>query len=419
MNNNTRPDTDGLTSRAASTTATTAAAAVGGAASTADVIVIGLGAFGSATAWQLARRGAKVIGIDRFHPPHDLGSSHGATRITRLAVGEGEAYVPLVQASHRIWKELEAAHGEALYLPTGGLIMGAADGGAQHHGKTDFVQRTIGLARQYGITHELLQPDEVQARFPQFQLRGDELAYYEPESGVLKPERCVAVQLEAARQHGAALRMGEQVLAISETPGGVTVRTDKGTYSAGQVVFAAGPWTPGLVGDAYRAHLRVKRQVLFWFRPTEPALYGSPGCPIFIWMHGRGDEDYFYGFPMVDGHAGVKVASEQYLKDADPDQLQRSVSPEERETMFQTHVAGRLRSVTSECVQAVPCMYTVSDDSGFIVDAHPTLARAAVISACSGHGFKHSAGLGEAVAQHVLGEAGAPDLSAFRVSRFS
>lgn len=386
---------------------------------TADVIVIGLGAFGSATAWQLARRSAKVIGIDRFHPPHDLGSSHGATRITRLAVGEGEAYVPLVRESHRIWQELEATYGEQLYLPTGGLIMGAADGGAQHHGKVDFVQRTIGLARQYGITHEVLQPAEVMARFPQFQLHGDELAYYEPESGVLKPERCVAVQLEAARQHGAVLRTGEQVLAIEETPSGVTVRTDKATYSAGQVVLAAGPWTPGLVGDTYRTHLRVKRQVLFWFKPTEPALYGSPGCPIFIWMHGRGDEDYFYGFPMVDGHGGVKVASEQYLKDADPDHLQRTVSAEERASMYRTHVAGRLRSVTGDCVHAVPCMYTVSDDSGFIVDTHPTLERATVISACSGHGFKHSAGLGEAVAQRVLGATGAPDLSAFVMSRFA
>lgn len=390
-------------------------------ATTCDVLVIGLGAFGSATLYQLARRGVRAIGIDRFTPPHDRGSSHGETRITRLAVGEGAAYVPLVRRSHQIWSALQAEHGETLYQPTGGLIMGSADGSSQHHGRPDFVRRTIDLAREHGIAHEVLNAAEVQARFPQFQLRGDELAYYEPASGVLRPERCIATQLAAAQALGAEVRTGESLLAITggDSPTqGVTLTTTRGRYSAAHAVIAAGPWTPGVVGGPFQRHLRVKRQVLHWFRPQQPALYASPGCPIFIWMHGRSDEDYFYGFPMVDGLPGVKVATEQYERDTDPDQAKRAVSAAEREAMFTAHVAGRLRSVTAASVHAVSCLYTVSDDSAFIVDRHPQHSAVTVISACSGHGFKHSAGLGEAVAQQLAGDAGGIDLSSFTLRRF-
>lgn len=384
----------------------------------ADTIVIGLGAFGSAVAWQLARRGASVIGIDRFSPPHDRGSSHGATRITRLAVGEGAVYVPLVRRSHEIWQALESDYGEPLYLRTGGLIMGSGDGQASHHGKPDFVRSTIAIAQQYGIAHEILQPAVVSERFPQFMLRGDELAYFEPEAGVLKPERCIAVQLAAAQEHGAIIRGNEQVLAIDSNAAGVMVKTTHATYSAHKLVLAAGPWIPEMAGGGYKNHLRVMRQVLHWFKPAQPQLFSTPGCPVFIWMHGGGDEDYFYGFPMVDAHAGVKVATEQYQQPTDPEQLNRHSTPEEQSSMFSAHLQGRLRSVTPECVHSAVCMYTVSSDSGFIVDRHPVHEHVTVISACSGHGFKHSAGLGESVAQQVLGQAGGIDLGAFSLDRF-
>lgn len=385
----------------------------------ADVIVIGLGAFGSAVACQLARRGAKVIGIDRFHPPHELGSSHGATRITRLAVGEGAQYVPFVRRSHEIWRTLESELGPTLYLRTGGLIMGPGDGLARHHGRPNFVQQTIDVAQRFGIAHEVLRAADVHDRFPQFLVRGDELAYYEGEAGVLLPERCVAAHLESARAHGATLRMNEPVLSIQGSAGGVEVRTGAATYSAAKAVLATGAWVPGMAEGAYRKHLRVMRQVLHWFRPAQPELFASPRCPVFIWMHGCGDTDLFYGFPMVDGHDGVKVATEQYQQDCDPDRVDRTVQPDEPVRMFETHVSGKLRSVTPECVRSVACLYTVSTDSGFVVDAHPSEPNVTVISACSGHGFKHSAGLGEAVAQQVLGGGGHLDLGAFSLDRFS
>jgi sarcosine oxidase len=209
-----------------------------------DVIVIGLGAMGSATAYQLARRGARVLGIDRYHPPHDLGSSHGGTRITRLSVGEGAEYVPLVRRSHRIWREIEAASGEALMLTTGGLVIGPTQGGSELHGQRDFVNRTIELARSFGIAHELLDADEVARRFPQFLMRGDERAYFEPEAGILRPERCVAVQLELARRAGARLITGEAVTGLAALGDAVTALTATGGYQAAHAVVTAGAWIP-------------------------------------------------------------------------------------------------------------------------------------------------------------------------------
>ena len=385
---------------------------------TADVIVIGLGAFGSATTYQLARSGAKVIGIDRFAPPHDRGSSHGATRITRLAVGEGDIYVPLVKRANEIWEQLEAETGNALYMRTGGLIMGPRDGNVQHHGKPDFVRRTADAALRYGIPHEVLSASEIADRFPQFQTRGDELGYFEPDSGVLKPELCVQTQLLQAKALGATLRLNERAMSIDSTPGGVTVRTSTGTYSAAKAIVTAGPWVPGMVGGAFAGNLRVMRQVLYWFEAAEPSLYASPSCPVFIWMHGSGDEDYLYGFPMVDGYPGVKVATEQYQSTTNPDEVEREVQAVEHERMFERNVNGRLRSVTAKCVHSAACLYTVSSDSGFIVDQHPDLDHVTVVSACSGHGFKHSAAMGELLARQAMGTS-VEALSAFSLARFA
>jgi sarcosine oxidase len=378
-----------------------------------DAIVIGLGAVGSATAYQLARRGARVLGVDRFAPPHDRGSSHGATRITRLAIGEGPEYVPLVQRSHQIWREVESLVGEELLLQTGGLVIGPSDGRGELHGQRDFVSRTIEVARQFGIQHEVLDANGIAARFPQFVLRGDERGYFEPSAGVLRPERCVAANIELARREGARIVVGETVLGLAAEGDGVAVTTSAGTYRAPRAVVAAGAWLPSLVGAGFAQHLKVQRQTLHWFRPEDPAPYAPGRCPVFIWSHGPTSSESFYGIPMADGHGGVKVGTQQYETVTTPDEMDRQVALSESALVYERHVRDRLRGVSEQRIHAVACPYTVAPDSSFVVGRHPRVEQAMVVSACSGHGFKHSAALGEAIAETLLAGKAAIDLSAF------
>jgi sarcosine oxidase len=383
----------------------------------ADVIVVGLGAMGSAGLYQLARRGARVIGIDRHVPPHDRGSSHGESRITRQAIGEGEEYVPFVLRSHEIWRELEAETGESLLFPVGGLVLGPESARrAQHHGHVDFVGRTIDAARHFHIAHEVLRATEVQKRFPAFGLVGDEIAYYEPGAGFLRPERCVAVQLQRARALGAIVHSGETVVRIVPRGREVDVVTGRDVYTAARVIATAGAWLPALLGGPFPKILRVYRQVLYWFAPHEPSTFGPGSFPIFIWIHGAGAADSFYGFPIVSD--GVKLASEQFVDTTDPDGVQREVSAAEVANMYASHIRGRLTGITDRCVRAETCLYTVTPDSRFVIDRHPESERLLVASPCSGHGFKHSAAIGEAIAELLLSGRSRLDLAPFSLARF-
>ena len=375
---------------------------------TADVVVIGLGAMGSAALHRLALAGVRAVGIDRFHPPHDRGSSHGESRITRLAVGEGAIYAPLVRRSHEIWRELEAQTGEQLMLTTGGLIMGVRGGSARHHGKDDFVSRTIAVAAAHGIAHEVLDAAAIAARFPQFRLRGDEWGIFEPSAGLLFPERCIAVQLRLAKVAGAVVHLGETVRSVRDLPDGVEVVTDRRVLQAGRAVVAAGPWMAGLTGPRLASKLRVFRQSLHWFATDAPDAYAPGRFPVFIWMHGAGDTDYMYGFPVLPGATAIKLATEHYAEAIDPDRIDPVVTAAESADFHARHVAGRLRDVTDRPVRSAACMYTVSPDSGFIVDTLTDTSNVLVASACSGHGFKHSAALGELLATRALGAATLP-----------
>jgi sarcosine oxidase len=387
---------------------------------TADVIVVGLGAVGSAVSHHLAAGGARVVGIDRFAPPHDQGSSHGLTRITRLAVGEGAAFVPLVMRSHALWPELEAASGEPLHRRTGGLVIGSAEADvARYHGQPGFLAQTVALAERFGIAHELLDAPTIRARFPAFLAADGERGYFEHDAGVLFPERIVAAQLAAARRHGAILRLGERVDRVRPGAGGVEVITDHGRLSAARVVVTAGAWTPGLAGNAFGGtRLRVLRQVLWWFEVEEPGLYAPERCPVFIWLHGSGGRrESMYGFPMIDGVAGPKVASEQDTVESEPDRVDRRVADADAQAIFEDHARGRLRGITPRLLRSATCLYTSSPDASFLVRPHPDTDAVSFVSACSGHGFKHSAALGEALAMQLLGRTPPVSLEAFTAPR--
>ncbi|WP_429610693.1 N-methyl-L-tryptophan oxidase [Variovorax sp. W2I14] len=381
-----------------------------------DVIVVGLGALGAlgaATLYQLSQRGARVLGIDQFAPPHDQGSSHGDSRITRLAVGEGDEYVPFVQRSHAIWRELEARIGTPLMTTTGGLVLAPRDRVAEHHGKSDFVRRTIACAERFGIAHEVLDAAGIRARFPQFVLQGDEIGYHERDAGFVRPEAAIGAQLAVARASGAQTRTGERVQSVEPVGNGdtVRVRTETASFTADRVVIAAGAWLPEFLGRQARAdwqaNFSVHRQVMHWFDTGSAAADFSPGrFPIFIWMFGDGQEDYMYGFPSSDpAQPALKVATEQYVAATTPDTIDRSVSPEETAAMYRDRVAGRFPQIGGRALKARACMYTVTPDRRFVIDALEGLPHVLIASACSGHGFKHSAGLGEAIADQVLGRA--------------
>jgi sarcosine oxidase len=381
-----------------------------------EVAVLGMGAMGAATLYQLAKAGVKVIGVDRHHPPHDQGSSHGDTRITRLSVGEGAAYLPIVRNSHRIWRELEALSGESLFEQCGVLVMTSGpDYDADN--ASDFTHRTLHLAKTHGIEHERLSAEQIRQRFPQFSpVLDTAVGYFEPSGGYVRPERCIAVQLQLAEALGATLLKGETVMQIRSDEQGVTVTTDQRTIVADKVVISAGMWSQDLLGAPFDRLLRVCRQTLFWFELEETAQF-APVSPTFIRHQGAGD-DASYGFPPLPGENSLKVATEQYSEQSSPDTLDRTVSAAEAQEMFDTHVRGKIAGVSSRVAKSAVCAYTVTPDSHFIIDEHPSLKNTLVVSACSGHGFKNSAALGEALAQRCVRGSSDLDLSAFSLKRF-
>ena len=383
-----------------------------------DVIVVGLGAVGSAATWQLAKRGAKVLGIDRHSPPHAMGSSHGDTRITRLAIGEGTLYTPLAMRSHEIWRDIESRTGEDLLVETGMLVISSDGRRANLHGSS-FFANTIEAARRFGIAHEELDAAAIRVRFPQFNVGDGDVGYYERGAGYLRPEACVAAQLRLAEGHGATLHRDERVVGLESNGDGVRVRTDRGQYDASRAIVAAGPWVHELVPREISRHLTVTRQLLFWFEAKPPvSRFTPPGFPVWIWELRERDQA-IYGFPAIDGpHGGLKIATEQYEKATTPSGVVRDVSAEEKRRMYEELVAPHLRDVAPNCVKSVACLYTSTPDFHFVVDVHPAIPGAIVASACSGHGFKHSAAVGEALAQRILDGASRLDLSAFGLGRF-
>ena len=363
-----------------------------------DAVVIGLGAMGAATLDALAGKGMHVLGIDRYAPPHDLGSTHGETRATRLAVGEGDAYVPLVRRSHQRWRELEAHLGEPLLEQCGFLTIDTTGGESCVHGAAGFFERTVAIAQRHRIRHELLDGVSLRSRFPAFAAPAESRGYFEPEGGLVYVERAVAALLRSAERRGAMLRFGCRYLGHRPAGTGARIETSSGRIDAGALVIAAGPWLPAIAPSALGG-LRLYRQLLHWFGAPPDAKVGLADLPVFLWLHGRGAEDFFYGFPDVG--SGVKLATEQYRATAlDPSSVDRTVTRDEIADFEDRHIDGRIEPPL-EYRRSAACLYSVSPDAHFIIDHLANDDPAIIISACSGHGFKHAPAIGELVAAAV------------------
>jgi len=381
-----------------------------------NVIVVGLGAMGSAVVYQLAKAGIKVMGIDQYNPPHVHGSTHGDTRITRLAIGEGAQYIPLVRRSHELWREIEQESGESLLIQCGGLVMGIHNGKGRH-GASDFLNETISLAKKYKINHEELGASQMRTGYPQFNLAGNEDGYFEAEAGYLIPEKCVEAQLKLARVYGAAIHTDEKVLSCDSRNGLAVIRTGQGTYTAEKAIISAGPWVRDFIAG-YENAFKIYRQTLYWFdikNKSEHALYAD--MPVFIWEFGVGADDFIYGFPAVDGpDGGVKIATEDYAKTITPEQ-QYDVTQKEIDNMYEKYISSNLPGLSPKCVRAASCLYTVTADHGFVIDYHPEFDNVILASPCSGHGFKHSAAIGEVLSQLAITGKSDIDISAFGLNR--
>ena len=381
-----------------------------------DVIVVGLGAMGGAALHRLAECGVRVLGIDRYSPPHDLGSTHGDTRITRLAIGEGAHYTPLVMRSHAIWREVERETGADLLTQCGELIISSENKASFTH-VPDFFENTLEAARRNGIAHELLDAPEIRRRYPAFNVRNDEFGYFEPEAGFVRPEACIDALLALARKHEAEIRFNEEVLGFDADASGVTVTTRSGQYRAGKLIIAAGAWLPGLLGGDFTQLLRVYRQVLLWFDVDgDPITYGPARLPVFIWETQRSPQG-IYGFPLID-KLGVKIATEQYAQTTTPETVDRHVSTEEIAATYGSCIAPFFYGLSGRSTRSATCLYTVTPDAGFIIDSLPGSDRVIIASCCSGHGFKHAPAVGEILCDLAQDREPAFDLAPFRLSRF-
>jgi sarcosine oxidase len=373
---------------------------------TCDVVVIGLGAMGSAAVASLARRGCRVVGIERFAPGHDRGSSHGATRIIRLGYFEHPSYVRLLRAAYPMWRELAAKSGLPLVQITGIVEIGAPD--------SELVAGTLRSSRLHGLAHQVLDAAGLMRRFPAFRVPAGYVGVFQPEGGFLRAEQAIHAQLALARDAGAQLRLGENVIAIEPRGGGVRVVTQNGAIDAGCAIVTAGPWVKSVL-PGLPAPIRVTRQVLGWFEPHDRALFAPDRFPVFLLQN---EDGIFYGFP-DDGASGVKVAKHHHADESvDPDRCDREVTAAD-EAMIRAVLAAHLPAADGRRLAAITCLYTMTPDGDFILDRLPSHDAIIVASPCSGHGFKFAPVIGEILADLALAGSTSHDISRFALGRFA
>jgi sarcosine oxidase len=374
-----------------------------------DVIVVGLGAMGSSTAYHLAKRGAKILGLEAFTPAHEKGSSHGESRIIRQAYFENPAYVPLVLRAYELWDQLEAESNEDLLNITGGVAIGPLQGG--------LITGCLKSAERYGLEHDLFDANEMNRRFPQFALAEDEVAFYEPKAGYLRPEECIRQHLSLASKRGADLRFEEPVLSwtASESGDGVSVVTEKETYQAKSLVISVGPWTNEFV-RSLPVSLIVSRRVMFWLKPTtQHSAFDKRVFPIFLWEPEQGP--LFYGFPRTSEAGDPKVAIHSGNEDCTPSTIDRSIHPRDI-AAIRSAIKFRIPALNGEVSHAATCMYTMTPDKHFIIDAHPRHPQVSIAAGFSGHGFKFSSVVGEILSDLAMTRNTSSDIALFSGSRF-
>lgn len=361
-----------------------------------DVIVIGVGSMGSSTCYQLAKKGFKVLGLEQFDIPHEQGSHAGQSRIIRKAYGEDSDYVPLLKRAYENWKTLEGETGAQVYYKTGLVYFGGP--------KDPFLETVKTSSSKYGIPVNHLSAEACTKKYPQFRLPGDFQRLEEPDAGFLTPERSILLMVEQAMKRGAVIRSRERVLEWKRESGSVTVKTDKGTYTAGKLVITAGSWA-GKMMPTLAPKFSVIRQVLAWVKPKNWDAFTLGKFPCWIIQDKSGEG---YGFPILPvdkfgGPLGLKVALHQGMSDIqDPDAVNRAIDKKSEETLI-AYVTQFLPEACESTITMKTCLYTNTPDFNFIIDFVPDQGKDVVMAGgFSGHGFKFVSVIGEILADLAL-----------------
>ncbi|GJD47664.1 Monomeric sarcosine oxidase [Methylobacterium crusticola] len=350
-----------------------------------DVIVLGVGGMGSAACWHLARRGQRVLGLERFDIPHAMGSSHGVNRIIRLAYFEDPSYVPLLRRAYENWRDLETRFGEPLLHVTGSVDAGPEG--------SRVVEGARAACRAHDLPHEVLSARDLNARFPGYGLPPGHTALLQQEGGFVASERAIVAHVAMAQHAGAEIRARERALAWEPTPDGVRVRTERGTYEAGRLILSAGAWMQDLV-PALAGRAVPERQVLGWFQPREPDAFRPRAFPVFNALF---DEGHFYGFP-VWGQPGFKLGLYHHLRETGPaETIDREVHPRD-EAALRGALARYFPKADGPTMALRSCLFTNTPDEHFVLDALPGLPQVIAASPCSGHGYKFCSVIGEILA---------------------
>lgn len=370
-----------------------------------DAIVIGVGGMGSAAVYHLARRGLQVLGLEKHAIPHEMGSSHGYSRMIRYTLQEHPSYVPLVRRSYELWHEMEETAGEELMVTTGSIRAGAPN--------SPFFLNAQEACDLHSIPYEILTASEVNKRFPGYRFPEEISSVYQADGGFLLPERCIVTHVQAAERAGADVHSQETVLDWGVRGDGVQVRTDRDTYTAGRLVVTAGPWAANLVPEL-AAYAVPERQVMGWFQPKRPELYAAEAFPVFGVFT---EEGRYYGFP---SHAvpGFKIGRAHHLlQKVDPDAIDREVHPEDEDILRQV-VNRYFPLAAGKLLDGKTCMYTNTPDEHFMIGTLDGQPQVSVAAGFSGHGFKFASVIGEIMADLAQNGATEHDINLFRLDRF-
>ena len=381
-----------------------------------DVIVIGLGAMGSATIYQLSKTNLKICGIDQYAPPHSWGSSHGESRITRQTIGEEESYIPLVQESNKIWKTMEQESGQELFHKSGGYVLGHENSNMLFHNTKDFIARLVELAKKYNINYALKTADDIRREIPMLQVTPDTIGFYEPDAGILYPEKIITAFLKLAEKNGASFLWNDKVTDWYFKDGLIHIKTNLQEFVTKKAIFTTGPWIQDFLPNNLKPEVKVYKQEMFWFKPAftknkSEARYSveADAFPWIIWL-GKNLDDFRTFFPATkDGTKGIKFMTEQYTNEVHPNRTHYFITDEQVRSVYEKYVQPSIKGITRTCLKRSACFYTVTKDARFLMDFHPACKSVLFASPCSGHGFKHSAAIGQLLAKNIRKDDGVFD----------